>query len=203
MCKHPWVRIPPHPPTSIDFKQKYFPSCEVPAIAPAVNDTVALTLPIQSDLSGYTPPNRRMVAEMVRLAHFPDRLSRLAKVLDDELGHDLAFAVERGKIAANGGDGQSRILLDQIERGLFAPLPAEGMARSLQRHADLLSGGVHETPQIAGIAAADVQQVTYVGGSSLMAMVSDTMKAQFPAARHSFSEVFTAVTDGLAIAAGR
>lgn len=151
----------------------------------------------------YTPQNRRMVAEMVRLAQFPERLSRLAKVLDDELGHDLAFAVERGKIAANGGDGQSRVLLDQIERDLFAPLPAEGMARSLMRHADLLSGGARETLQIAGIDAADVQQVIYVGGSSLMAMVSDTMKAQFPAARHSFSEVFTAVTDGLAIAAGR
>ncbi|SIS90455.1 Hsp70 family protein [Paracoccus saliphilus] len=151
----------------------------------------------------YSPQNRRMVAEMVRLAQFPDRLSRLAKVLDDELGHDLAFAVERGKIAANGGDGQSRILLDQIERDLFAPLPAEGLERSLLRHADLLSGGARETLQIAGIDAADVQQVIYVGGSSLMVMVSDTMKAQFPVARHSFSEVFTAVTDGLAITAGR
>lgn len=151
----------------------------------------------------YTPQNRRMVAEMVRLAQFPDRLSRLAKVLDDELGHDLAFAVERGKIATNGGDGQSRILLNQIERDLFAPLPAEGMARSLSRHAEQLAGGARETLQIAGIDAADVQQVIYVGGSSLMSMVSDTMKAQFPTACHSFSEVFTAVTDGLAIATGR
>ncbi|RMC37934.1 Hsp70 family protein [Paracoccus alkanivorans] len=151
----------------------------------------------------YTPQNRRMVAEMVRLAQRPDRLSRLAKVLDDELGHDLAFAVERGKIAANGGDGQSHILLDQIERDLFVLLSAEGMAGSLLRHAELLTAGARETLQIAGIDAADVQQVIYVGGSSLMSMVSDTMKAQFPTACHSFSEVFTAVADGLAIAAGR
>ncbi|WP_134725917.1 Hsp70 family protein [Paracoccus luteus] len=151
----------------------------------------------------YTPQNRRMVAEMLRLAEQPDKLARLARVVGEELGHDLAFAVERGKIAANGGAAQSGILLDQIETGLTAPLSAEAMAAILARHADALAQGARETLRIAGIGAGDVGQVVYVGGSSLMSMVSDTMRAQFPAARHSFSEVFTAVADGLAIAAGR
>lgn len=151
----------------------------------------------------YTPQNRRMVAEMERLALHPDRLSRLATVLDDELGHELAFAVERGKIAANGGDAQALIRLDQVEPGLSAPLPAGALDDSLARHAEALAEGAAETLGLAGIGAAEVEQVVYVGGSSLMAMVSDTMRAQFPAARHSFSEVFTAVTDGLAIAAAR
>lgn len=140
---------------------------------------------------------------MVRLAEQPDRLSRLAKVLEDELGHDLAFAVERGKIAANGGDAQPRILLHQIERGLSAPLPAEALAESLARHADALADGARETLRTAGVDAARIRQVVYVGGSSLMSMVSETMQREFPEARHSFSEVFTAVVDGLAIAAGR
>jgi hypothetical chaperone protein len=61
----------------------------------------------------YTPQNRRLAAEMARLAHQPEKLSRLAKVLEDELGHDLAFAVERGKIAANGGAERAAILLDR------------------------------------------------------------------------------------------
>jgi hypothetical chaperone protein len=43
--------------------------------------------------------------------------------------------------------------------------------------------------------------VVYVGGSSLMTMVSQTMKERFPQAAHSFSNVFTAVADGLAITA--
>ncbi|MFN3524943.1 MAG: Hsp70 family protein [Paracoccus sp. (in: a-proteobacteria)] len=151
----------------------------------------------------YTPQNRRMTAEMVRLAEQPEKLARLSKVLDDELGHDLAFAVERGKIAANGGEAQPRILLDQIERDLSAPLPTEALTECLARFADALSEGARETVQAAGIDASRVQQVVYVGGSSLMSMVSDSMRSQFPAARHSFSNVFTAVTDGLAIAAGR
>ncbi len=149
----------------------------------------------------YTPQNRRLAAEMVRLAHQPEKLGRLAKVLDEELGHDMSFAVERGKIAANGGAERAFILLDQIEPGLSVPLSAEALTESLARHADALAEGARETLRIAGLEVSCVEKVVYVGGSSLMSMVSETMKEQFPKAVHSFSEVFTAVADGLAIAA--
>ena len=149
----------------------------------------------------YTPQNHRLAAEMVRLAHEPEKLSRLVKVLEDELGHDVSFAVERGKIAATGGVGEAAILLDQIEVGLAVPLPAEALASCLARHADALAEGARETLAIAGMEVACVEKVVYVGGSSLMSMVSQTMTEQFPQAVHSFSDVFTAVADGLAIAA--
>lgn len=149
----------------------------------------------------YTPQNRRLAAEMVRLAHQPEKLARLAKVLEDELGHDLSFAVERGKIAANGGAEGASILLDRIEPGLAIPLSAEALAESLARHADALAAGARETLRIAGLDVASVEKVVYVGGSSLMSLVSQVMKTQFPQALHVYSEVFTAVADGLAIAA--
>ena len=151
----------------------------------------------------YTPQNTRMVAEMVRLAQEPEKLSRLATVLEDELGHDLAFATERGKIAANGGQDDPRIMLDMIQRGLSAPLTPQDLDESLSRHGDQLSEGAQVTLGMAGLRADQVGQVIYVGGSSLMTMVSDRMRALFPDAQHSFSEVFTAVADGLAIAANR
>ncbi|MES2543051.1 MAG: Hsp70 family protein [Pseudomonadota bacterium] len=150
----------------------------------------------------YTPQNRRLATEMARLAHQPDKLSRLAKVLEDELGHEMSFAVERGKIAANGGAERAAILLDQIEPGLAVHLSADALGASLVQHADALAEGARETLRIAGMDVARVGKVVYVGGSSLMSMVSQTMKEQFPQAAHSFSEVFTAVADGLAIAAG-
>lgn len=149
----------------------------------------------------YTPQNRRLAAEMARLAHQPEKLARLAKVLEDELGHDLSFAVERGKIAANGGEEMASISLAEIERGLAVPLSAEALADSLARHADALAEGARETLKLAGLDAARVESVVYVGGSSLMSMFSQTMEELFPHAVHSFSEVFTAVADGLAIAA--
>lgn len=149
----------------------------------------------------YTGQNRRMVSEMVRLADEPEKLGRLAGVLQDELGHDLAFAVERGKIAANSGAQQPVIALDQIEPGLRAPLSSDALTASLLPHAQLLWVGAQETLQMASVDAKRVDRVIYVGGSSLMSMVSHTMQAQFPDAQHSFSEVLTAVADGLAIAA--
>ena len=150
----------------------------------------------------YTPQNRRLAAEMVRLAHQPEKLARLAKVLEDELGHDVSFAVERGKIAANGGAETASILLDRIEPGLGIPLSADALTESLARHAEALALGAQETLRMAGLDVTRVEKVVYVGGSSLMALVSQTMKVQFPQAVHSYSEVFTAVADGLAIAAG-
>ena len=151
----------------------------------------------------YTPQNRRMVAEMTRLAVEPEKLTRLAKVLEDELGHELAFAVERGKIAANIGDEPTVIALDLIERSLSCPVSPAILTAILVPYARKLQTGAEETLRRADLDAASVQRVIYVGGSSLMSMVSDTMKAQFPDARHSFANVFTAVTDGLAIASMR
>ncbi|MEX0317125.1 MAG: Hsp70 family protein [Ruegeria sp.] len=151
----------------------------------------------------YTAQTRRMVEEMAQLSETPEKMNRLVTVLQDELGHDLAFAVERGKIAANNGATCPHIALDQIERTLTVPLPAEELAQILAVHTQALAGGATETLQMAGVTTKQVDRVIYVGGSSLMSIVSHTMEALFPDARHSFTEVFTAVTDGLAIAANR
>ncbi len=151
----------------------------------------------------YTAQNRRMVSEMVRLSEEPEKLNRLSEVLENELGHELAFAVERGKIAANSGNEQSVISLNQIQRNLSAPLPANALAQILAPHAQALKSGAQETLNIADLRSNQVDRVIYVGGSSLMSMVTETMKTQFPNAEHSFTEVFTAVTDGLALASAR
>jgi len=46
-----------------------------------------------------------------------------------------------------------------------------------------------------------VAKVVFVGGSSLMGMVAEVMADLFPAAALEYSDAFTAVVDGLAIAA--
>ncbi len=151
----------------------------------------------------YTARNRRMAEDMLRLAEAPEKLARLATALEEELGHDLAFAVERGKIAANTGEGRPLIALGQIEPGLSASLPPEALTACLAPHADALRAGALETLRRAGLGPERVDRVIYVGGSSLIRTVSKAMRVEFPAAEHAFSEVFTAVADGLAIAAGR
>lgn len=151
----------------------------------------------------YTAQNRRLASEMAQLSCEPDKMTRLGTVLEHELGHEMAFAVERGKIAASTGGGQPSISLHQIEPGLSIALPIQTLETILTPQAQLLRVGAQDTLQLAGLPPEQVDRVIYVGGSSLLSMVSDTMKQQFPNARHTFTEVFTAVADGLAIASAQ
>ncbi|NOD68837.1 Hsp70 family protein [Ruegeria sp. HKCCD7303] len=151
----------------------------------------------------YTAQNRRMVEDMLKLAESPERLARLATVLQHELGHELAFAVERGKIAVNAGAQDPAIKLDMLEAGLAARLSDALVAESLSDHARRLASGAHAVLLQAGATAAQIDRVVYVGGSSLMGVVPETMRNIFPAAEHSFASVFTAVAEGLAIMAAQ
>jgi hypothetical chaperone protein len=151
----------------------------------------------------YTAQIRRSVDEMLRLSEAPRELGRLATVLEDELGHELAFAVERGKISANSGDASAAISLTAIERGLNVPLPVNMLSEILNHHSAQLRQGAATAVALAEISKDQIDRIIYVGGSSLMAVVSETMQSEFPNAHQTFSEVFTAVADGLAIAAGR
>ncbi|CUJ98630.1 Heat shock protein 70 [Ruegeria denitrificans] len=151
----------------------------------------------------YTARNRRMVEDMLRLADSPERLARLAAVLEHELGHEMAFAVERGKIAVNSGVSDPVVLLDMLEKGLAARLSDAVVAECLASHALRIDAGAHEVLRQAGLTAGQIDRVIYVGGSSLMAIVPNTMRSVFPAAEHSFASVFTAVAEGLAVVAAR
>ncbi|VDS07805.1 Chaperone protein DnaK [Paracoccus haematequi] len=149
----------------------------------------------------YTPENRRLAQQMARLAVDPARMERLVTVLTDELGHDLAFAVERGKIAANGGD-EARIGMGFIQPRLAAPIDARSLADALQGFRADLHGAIAETLSRAGVAAGGIGDVVLVGGSSLMALVTNLAARILPDARLHRSEAFTAVADGLALATG-
>ncbi len=153
----------------------------------------------------YAPDSRRLAKDLLQYAAERDKLERLISVLEDELGHDIAFAVEAGKIAANNplATAPPEIRLDMLERGLRLPLPAALLAATLATMAQNIADVALSTVAQADTQPQEVTKLIYVGGSSLMTIVSDTMVALFPNATHSFNEVFAAVTNGLAIASGR
>ena len=90
---------------------------------------------------------------MVQLAQSPERLARLASVLEHELGHELAFAVERGKIAVNSGSKDPAIKLDVLEAGLAVQLSDALVADSLNDHTSRLETGVQEALRLADLTA--------------------------------------------------
>jgi hypothetical chaperone protein len=150
----------------------------------------------------YAADTRRMVAEMLKLAVEPQKLARMASVLEDELGHDLAFAVERGKIAANASGARAEISMGLIEKGLSVQITEGTLNASLAPYGTQIRDAALETLVNAGISPFELQTVVYVGGSSLMGMVSREIGVLCPQARHEYGEAFTAVVDGLALATG-
>ena len=147
----------------------------------------------------YTGETRAVVAGLVRLAVKPRLMRRLALVLQAELGHDLAFAVEAGKIAANGG-AATVIDLGRIEAGLTVPISAASMNRALARYREALAGAAEQVCRMAGVAPDDVGALVLVGGSSLMQVVADGARAMFPQATLRAVDPFSVVVDGLALA---
>ncbi|WP_316015332.1 Hsp70 family protein [Roseobacter sp. HKCCA0434] len=147
----------------------------------------------------YTRETERLVEGLVRDAVEPEKLERLGDVIEQRLGHDIAFAVERGKIAANGNQATG-IDLAVIEPGLEAPLDAAGLDATLGGFADDLSAAIAETLAFATVDAAEIGTVVLVGGSSLMGLVEHVARSACPGATLARAQAFTAVVDGLALA---
>ena len=151
----------------------------------------------------YTAKTRRMAAGMARLAVEPEKLARFVSVIELELGHELAFAVERGKIAANARAGSAPLDMGFIERGLAATVTQDSLDATLGDARSQLSKAIIETLAMAGVGQGDIGRVILVGGSSLMGFVSAEVSALCPDAEILRSEAFTAVVDGLALAINR
>ncbi|MBI1220377.1 MAG: Hsp70 family protein [Rhodobacteraceae bacterium] len=148
----------------------------------------------------YSPESQRAVADLIRHAVKPKPLKRLATVLEDQLGHELAFAVERGKISANGGDDAGGIEMGYIEPGLTAPITPASLNAALADFRPRLHEAMTETLRLAAVSADQIGSVILVGGSSLMDLIASEARTLCPAAQFCQSEAFTAVVDGLALA---
>ena len=150
----------------------------------------------------YTREQRRAAQDLATYAVEPVLLNRLVKVLGDELGHDLAFAVESGKIAANNPDASAppEIKLDVLERGLCIPLPAAMMAATLTSMATDIAQIATALAVQAEVNISDVNKLIFVGGSSMMAVVERAMRNAFPQAEIHRGAAMTAIVDGLVLA---
>jgi len=150
----------------------------------------------------YSQDTRKSVAKMHKMSVEKPLFARLEEVLEHELAHEMAFAVEHGKIQVNkAGQDQSKIDLAMIEPNLAAILTQSDLNTSLAHHAQGIQDCALETVKRAGLPAQQVDTVIFVGGSSLMSIVGETLKTAFPQAKHQYSDAFTAIVDGLAIAA--
>jgi hypothetical chaperone protein len=147
----------------------------------------------------YAPESLRDARGLLKLATEPDKLQRLETVLEMHLGHELAFAVERGKITCNDpGTDAANIDMRMIEPHLRALLTKPEMQATLTPHMQELEDALRHTLTLANCSPDHIDRVIYVGGSSLLGGIETTIRKTLPNASHDYSDVFTAVISGLA-----
>lgn len=150
----------------------------------------------------YNAETRKMAALFAKKGMDQALFKRLHDTLDLELGHDIAFAVERGKIKVNNPDvPNAAIDLNVLENALRAPIDDAMLRHILSNHGAAIRQCAIETLAQADLTPTDIGTIVFVGGSSLMHVVRDEMRALFPDATLVDSEAFTAVASGLAMAA--
>jgi len=171
------------------------------------DDTHAAPATIFNDLATwqkipflYAPDSRRLAKDLLQYAVEPDKLERLISVLEDELGHDIAFAVEAGKIGANT-NGAGEIDLGVVERGLAVPVEAGTVESLLAPMTHEMAQAALETVLKAGVSPDEVTHLVFVGGSSLMRVTREALGAAFPQAAVHHGSALTAIVDGLGLAA--
>ena len=84
----------------------------------------------------YTPATRRRQRRWRGWRPIRCGWSRLVRVLNEELGHQLAFAVERGRIAVNEGAPDASIGMEIIEPASprrSPPTPSTAASATLAR----------------------------------------------------------------------
>lgn len=150
----------------------------------------------------YSDKSRDLAHDLKGLAINKAPFQRLINALEEELGHDIAFAVEAGKIATNEA-GSGEINLGFIEADLRANLSRAIMDRSLDRHArDITMAALH-TLDKANCDPKSVTKLIFVGGSSLMQIVEHSVAPHFEKATPLYDNAFTAIVDGLAMASAQ
>ncbi|MCO4824384.1 MAG: Hsp70 family protein [Amylibacter sp.] len=149
----------------------------------------------------YTAETRRNVEQLIRVGVDPHLFERLQTILTDELGHDLAFTIERAKIETNKAERDATpIDLGLIERGLTATLNGENLSASLHDHAKAIGETATETLRMAQLETDQIDTIIFVGGSSLMSAVQSELTARFPNATQKHQSAFTGIVEGLALA---
>lgn len=145
----------------------------------------------------YGDKTVRDIRRWERLSPTPKLFHRLGDVLEMHLGHDVAYAVEAGKIAANDAP-QTEIDLSVVEKGLRLPFTHGELQAVLWPSARDIAEAARDCLAQANIRPDQVDRVVYVGGSSLLRLIQQQVQTVVPEAATEMSEVFTAVAHGLA-----
>lgn len=137
----------------------------------------------------------RLLDRVQRGAREGEKIERLVRLVDQDLGMLLHRAVEGAKVRLSSSDEQ-RVTLEQIDLDL--PVARTGFDGWIGEDLDAIGRVLDECLDKAGVTPNDVDRVFATGGSSLVPAVRARLAERFGAAKLEGGEELTSVAWGLA-----
>lgn len=148
-------------------------------------------------------PNALREAQALRTDYSDPALhARLMTVLEQRLGHRVADAVERGKIAASQTDAPAALALDWIAPGLAQRIAPGAMAGQLAAPLEQVVDCARECVRRSGLTAQGIDALYLTGGSSALRPLRQALAQAFADTPQVEGDLFGGVAAGLAVTAG-
>lgn len=148
----------------------------------------------------YTPRILRDAREVHRQAIEPDKTERLVTVLQKQLGHRMAFAVEAGKIELTDQD-VATIPLPFVEASLHAKAERQDFNDAISNEILRLRMSIWNCLALAGVDSANIDTVFMTGGSSRVPAIEALLREELPDANIRRGDDFLSVALGLTLEA--
>ena len=151
----------------------------------------------------YAPKAVRQAKEL-RGSYADVRLhDRLMTVLEERYGHRIASEVEQAKIDGSVTNGDVRIDLSFVEKGLDATLSTGDMTQQLSDLLGRIVASAHECVRRAGLRSHDLDAIYLTGGSSALRPFQEALRRGFAGVKLVEGDLFGGVAAGLAYSAHR
>ena len=150
----------------------------------------------------YQP--RAMAQAQSLRSNYSDPLlhERLLRVLEQRLGHRMAYEVEQAKIRCSQGEPETRIDLSELESGLAVPMAAADMREHLAALLARTVACARECVQRAGLSDGALDAIYLTGGSSALQPFQQALQAEFAGVTLVEGDLFGGVASGLAYSRG-
>jgi hypothetical chaperone protein len=149
----------------------------------------------------YTYKNEREIAELVALAAEPQKVERLLTLVQQRLGHRLAFAVEDAKIGLSTEESAT-VPLAFLEPGLAVTATRAEFDQAINAQIDRLFRTARDCIMAAGLRPAAIDTIFLTGGSSRVPAVRTAIGRAAPSARLASGSDLLSVAMGLTQMAG-
>ncbi|MCC2974464.1 Hsp70 family protein [Massilia sp. IC2-476] len=150
----------------------------------------------------YTRKSIAQLADLVRDAAEPAKLTRLQKLIDERAGHWLAIQVEAAKIGLSASPAVE-MDLDRLAPPETLVVTRETFEAAIGQLVDSVGATVLRLFSEAGVEPDAVDTVFFTGGSSGVSLLRERIAALLPRARKVEGDLFGSIGAGLALDALR